>query len=153
MYEHVQRSPIHLLLYILTAFMFVFAWQIRSDVAPSIVVLIVALIMFVVTLSFQTLTVSDRDGEHLDVRYGPLNLFGTKLNYREITKVEQGQTSLIDGWGIHFIPFRGWTINLWGFECAKIWHSNRVIRIGTDDSENLIRFLRERMEAIETTEA
>ena len=151
MYEHVQRSPIHFLLYFLTAFMFVFAWQIRNDVAPSVVVLIVAVMMFILTLSFQTLTVSDQDGEYLDVRYGPLNLFGTRLDYRDITNVEQGKTSLIDGWGIHFVPFRGWTVNLWGFECVKIWRDKKVIRIGTDDSENLVKFLRERMEAIETT--
>jgi len=153
MYEHTQRSPLHFLLYILTAFMFVFAWQIRTDVAPSVVVLFVAVVMFVLTLSFQTLTISDHDGERLDIRYGPLNLFGTKIAYLDITNVEQGKTSLIDGWGIHFIPFRGWTINLWGFECAKIWRGKKVIRIGTDDSENLVRFLREQLEAQESTKA
>ena len=145
MYQHVQRSPMHLLLYLLTAFMFVFAWQIRDDVAPSIVVLIVAAVMTFLALSFQTLTVSDRDGQYLDIRYGPLNLFGTRIAYDEITAVDRGKTSLIDGWGIHFIPFRGWTINLWGFECAKIWRGKKVIRIGTDDSENLVSFLNEQI--------
>ena len=152
MYGHVQRSPLHFLLYLLTAYMFVFAWQIRADATPSIIVLVVAVVMFVLALSFQTLTVSD-DGERLDVRYGPLNLFGTKIDYDDITSVEQGKTSLIDGWGIHFIPFRGWTINLWGFECAKIWRGKKVIRIGTDDSENLVKFLRERLESTKTSGA
>ena len=147
MYRHVQQSPIHLLLYVLSAFMFVFAWQLRDDVAPSIVVVIVAVVLLVLTLSFQTLTVSDHEGDFLDVRYGPLNLFGTRIAYGEITAVEEGKTSLIDGWGIHFIPFRGWTINLWGFECAKISRGNKVIRIGTDDSKNLVQFLEERIES------
>lgn len=145
MYQHVQQSPFHFLLYLLTSFMFLFAWQIRDDVAPSIVVIVVAAVMLFLTLSFQTLTVSDGQGKYLDVRYGPLNLFGTRIAYDEITAVEQGKTSLVDGWGIHFIPFRGWTINLWGFECAKISRGDKVIRIGTDDSENLVKFLRDRM--------
>lgn len=146
MYKHVQQSPVHFLIYLVAAFMFVFAWQIRDDVAPSIVVLVVAGVMIFLALSFQTLTVSDHEGQYLDVRYGPLNLFGTRIDYREMTAVEQGHSSLLDGWGIHFIPFRGWTINLWGFECAKITRGKKVIRIGTDDSKNLVDFLQERIE-------
>ncbi len=146
MYTHVQRSPMNLLLYLLAAFMFAVAWLIRSDTAPSIAILAVALVMSILALSFQTLTVSD-GGDHLDIRYGPLNLFGTRIAYREITRVEPGQTALIDGWGIHFVPFRGWTLNLWGFECVKIWRGDKVIRIGTDDSEHLSRFLKTRLAA------
>ncbi len=145
-YEHVQRSPMSFLLYLLAAFMFVFAWQLRDDAAPGITVAIFGLVLFVLALSFQTLTVSDH-GESLDVRYGPLNLFGTRIAYREMTSVEPGTTSLVDGWGIHFIPFRGWTLNLWGFECVKISRGSQVIRVGTDDSENLVNFLRERIAA------
>lgn len=140
MYHHVQRSPINFTLYLLAAFMFVLAWQIRNDVAPSIAVGVVGIIMLVLALSFQTLTVSDL-GTSLQIKYGPLNLFGTTVDYAEISRVEPGKTSLIDGWGIHFVPFRGWTMNLWGFECVKIWRGDRVLRIGTDDSEGLTEFL------------
>ncbi len=146
MYRHVQNSPLHFLIYLLAAVMFLFAWQIRNDAAPSIAVGVVALLMFLLALSFQTLTVSD-DGAHLDIRYGPLNVFGTHIKYADIASAEPGTTSLIDGWGIHFIPFRGWTFNLWGFECAKITlKNNKVIRVGTDDSEHLVQFLRGRMQ-------
>lgn len=145
MYEHTQRSPLHLLLYLPTAYCFFIAWQIRNDTAPSIIVAIAAVLLLVLSLSFQTLTVSDH-GEYLDVRYGPLNLFGTRIAYRDITAVEPGRTSLIDGWGIHFVPFRGWTLNLWGFECAKITRHNKIIRIGTNDSENLVNLIREKMD-------
>lgn len=144
MYHHVQRSPINLFLYALAAFMFLLAWQIRNDTAPSIVVGIVGILMLILALSFQTLTVSD-GGSVLDVRYGPLNLFGTSLAYSDISRVEPGTTSIIDGWGIHFVPFRGWTLNLWGFECVKIWRGDSVIRIGTDDSKALVQFLRRRI--------
>ena len=150
MYEHVQRSPVHVLLYLLSAFTFVLAWQIRSDAAPGIAAVIVAIILFVLALSFQTLTVYDHEGEHLVIRYEPLNLFGTRILYREITAVEPGKTSLIDGWGIHFIPFRGWTWNLWGFECVKISRGNKVTRVGTDDSANLVEFLKGKLEKVST---
>ena len=144
MYEHVQRSPLHLLLYLPAAGAFVVAWQIRTDVAPSIIVGVVAILLVLFALSFQTLTVADRN-EHLAIRYGPLNLFGSRIAFRDITEVEQGKSSLIDGWGIHFIPFRGWTFNLWGFECVKVHVGKKVVRVGTNDSENLVTYLRERI--------
>jgi hypothetical protein len=40
---------------------------------------------------------------------------------------------------------------LWGFECAKIWLGKKVIRVGTNDSENLVAFLRERLSENPTT--
>jgi hypothetical protein len=144
MYQHTQRSPLHLLLYLPAGFSFFLAWQIRNDATPSIVVAILAVVLMVLAFSFQTLTVSDH-GEFLDVRYGPLNLFGTRIAYRDITAVEPGTTSLIDGWGIHFVPFRGWTLNLWGFECVKLTRNKTTIRIGTNDSENLIDLIREKI--------
>lgn len=111
----------------------------------GILLAFVAILLTVFALSFHTLTVS-AGGNHLDIRYGPLNLFGTTVPYDEITSVEPGETSLIDGWGINFIPLRGWTFNLWGFECVKVTLGDRVIRIGTDDSEELVRFLRQQID-------
>ncbi len=146
MYQHTQRSPLHLLLYVPAMMMFFVAWQIRNTAPPSIAMVIVGLLLFLLSLAFQTLTVTAKPDE-LDVRYGPLNLFGTRIAYRDIDHISVGKTSLIDGWGIHFIPFRGWTLNLWGFECAKIIRNGKTIRIGTDDAENLVRMVREKLEA------
>ena len=151
MYHHVQRSPMNVLLYLPALFAFVIAWQIRNDALPGIVVAVIGLILLLVAWSFQTLAVSE-DHEHLNIRYGPLNLFGTRIAFRDITAVEKGKTSVIDGWRIHFIPFRGWTFNLWGFECVKISLDKKVIRVGTNDSENLARCLRERIERDTVTE-
>ena len=146
MYEHVQKSPLHVLLYLPAAFSFVVAWQIRNDLAPSLIVLFVAFVLIVLALSFQKLKVSDEE-DYLRIQYGPLNLFGTRIFYDEITDVEPGKSSLIDGWGIHFIPFRGWTFNLWGFECVKIKKGKKTIRVGTDDSKNLAEFVNGRLQA------
>jgi hypothetical protein len=152
MYEHIQRSHMNVLLYVPAIVAFFVAWLVRENVAPNVAALALAVILLVLSLCLQTLRVSDR-GEYLDVRFGPLNLFGTKIAYRDMIKVEPGKTSWIDGWGIHFIPFRGWTLNVWGFRCVKIVRIKGTIRIGTDDSENLVRFLRARLEQISTMAA
>jgi hypothetical protein len=102
------------------------------------------LVLVVFAMSFHTMTVRD-EGDALLIRFGPLPLLGTRIRYAEITSVEPGQTSLIDGWGIHYIPCRGWTYNLWGFGCARLQLGNRVVRIGTDDVDNLVRFLRHKV--------
>ena len=143
MYHHTQQSPLHILLYAPAILLFFVAWQMRETTPPSAIALIVALVLIFFALSFQTLTVKC-DEENLDVRYGPINLFGTRIRLSDVTAVRPGQSSWIDGWGIHFIPFRGWTINLWGFECVEIQRGKKTIRIGTDDSEKLAKFLLEK---------
>jgi hypothetical protein len=47
----------------------------------------------------------------------------------------------MDGWGIHYVPFRGWTYNLWGFDCVVLQLGSKTVRIGTDDADNLLAFL------------
>ena len=58
--------------------------------------------------------------------------------------MEPGRIAIIDGWGIHYIPGRGWTYNLWGFGCVKLTVRGKVVRVGTNDVENLARFLGEK---------
>jgi hypothetical protein len=36
------------------------------------------------------------------------------------------------------------TYNLWGFDCVKLTLGQKIVRVGTDDAENLAKFLRER---------
>ena len=81
------------------------------------------------------------------MQYGPLPWFRKAVPYTEITAVERGRSTLVDGWGIHWVPFRGWTYNLWGFDCAVLRLGSRIVRIGTDDAENLVAFLQEKIAA------
>jgi hypothetical protein len=108
---------------------------------------IVAAVLALAGLMFGSLTVRG-DGEFLSLRYGPLPLFGKRIPYAEVTAVEPGRTALIDGWGIHCIPGRGWTYNLWGFGCVKLTLGKKVIRVGTDDPEGLAAFLRAKRAAL-----
>jgi hypothetical protein len=58
---------------------------------------------------------------------------------------EAGRSRLIDGWGIHWLPRRGWTYNLWGRGCVAIRTDRGPVRIGTDDPTGLERFLRAKL--------
>ena len=144
MYHHTQKSPLHWIMFLLPAMAFVLALVIRDEPEVNAILIVTGCLFVVIAFSFQNLTVAD-GGDHLAVNYGPVNLFGTRIDYRDITSVEKGKSALIDGWGIHFVPFRGWTMNLYGFECVRIERGGKVIRIGTDDSENLTEFLRQRI--------
>jgi len=104
---------------------------------------LVAFVLVVASLMFTTLTVRDA-GDHLDVRYGPLRLLGTKVAYAAVRSLRRARSKLIDGWGIHWIPGRGWTFNLWGRDCIEVETTGRLIRIGTDDPDGLAGFLASR---------
>ena len=40
------------------------------------------------------------------------------------------------------MPGKGVIFNLWGFDCAKISLGKKTIRVGTDDIDGLVSFLR-----------
>ena len=63
-------------------------------------------------LMFGSLTISD-EGDRLPLRLGPLPFVRTTIRYADITGVEIALTMIIDGWGIHYVPRRGWTYNVW----------------------------------------
>jgi hypothetical protein len=91
--------------------------------------------------TFSRLKVEDA-GDALALRYGPLPVFGTRIPYNSMRDVRAGRTALIDGLGIHWVPGRGWTYNLWGRSCVAIHTPGSTIRVGTDDASNLERFLK-----------
>ena len=95
------------------------AWLNRGQILVALIMLGVAALLLMLAFSFQRLTIRD-EGAWLAIRYGPLPIFRTRIAYADISSVEPGQTSWIDGWGIHWIPGRGCTYNLWGFSCAKL---------------------------------
>jgi hypothetical protein len=84
-------------------------------------------------------------GDALVLRYGPVPMLGKRVPYDRIAAVERDRTRFIDGWGVHWVPFRGWTYNLWGYDCVRLTLTRgRTLRIGTDDPEGLSQFLQEK---------
>ena len=139
-YEHDQRAPLHLLLHLIAAAMIVAAWSSMDQPWLAVLLASVGGLFSLLGLMFARLTVRDW-GDSLSIRYGPLPLFGTSVRYSDILSVRRSRSSLIDGWGIHWIPGRGWTFNLWGFDCVVLDINGRTLRIGTDDADELARFL------------
>jgi hypothetical protein len=140
-YEHVQRGWLRTIFWTVAAVMV--AGASFTDGVPMFegFVLAVAGVYVFCALTFGSLAVRD-EGDHLALRFGPVPVFGTLIRYADVTAVEPARTSIIDGWGIHYIPWRGWTYNLWGFGCVKLTLGKRVIRVGSDDVERLAEFLR-----------
>ncbi len=143
-YNHTQKAPLHLIFYPIVVALLVLAWVGRDQQPVVLTTLGVAATLVLVALMFKQLAVRD-EGEQLAIRYGPFPVFRKLIPYSSITSVEQGRSSILDGWGIHWIPGRGFTYNLWGFDCAILMVEGRIHRVGSDDAENLVAFLRERV--------
>ena len=145
MYEHTQKGAFHYILSVAATFILGMAWVTQEQAGPSLVLVAVGLVMAAFSLAFQTLTVRD-GGDALELTFGPLPLFRERIPYARITAVQADRSNLLDGWGIHWVPGRGWTYNIWGFGCVKITSGRRVIRVGSDDVDGLTRFLQGKLQ-------
>lgn len=145
-YEHTQKAHLHLILYATAVLMLVGGWLSHDDQPAMIILCIAACVIVLAGLCFKTLTVRD-EGQHLAVRFGPLAVFRTDIPYAEITAAEPARSSVIDGWGVHWMPGKGWIYNLWGFDCVRITLGRKTVRIGTDDPQGLAEFLKTKIAA------
>jgi hypothetical protein len=143
-YNHTQYGRWHYLFHAYTLAALAGTFLVHS-VPPVVILLLVTAVIFALCgLMFGSLTIRD-EGEWLSHQFGPLPVFRKKIRYADITSVEAGRTRIIDGWGSHYIPGRGWTYNLWGCGCVKLSLGRKVVRVGSDDEDNLVRFLRNRL--------
>lgn len=143
-YSHTQKAPLHLLLHGMGFALFVWAWRSKAELPAAVILGFIGLLLIFTALMFTNMTVRD-DGDFLAIRYGLLPVFRHRIRYADITSVESGRTSIIDGWGIHWTPGRGWTYNLWGFQCAKLTVVGKIVRIGSDDVDGLVEFLSDKV--------
>lgn len=100
--------------------------------------------MLILAGSFHYLSVEDA-GDSLRIRFGPIPLFRRTVRYADMSHVEVSRTTFLDGWGIHLSLSGGWVWNLWGRDCVVIRTRNGTLRLGSDDSEQLALFLKERL--------
>jgi hypothetical protein len=139
-YSHTQKAPLCLILYGSALLCVILGWVV-GDTPGMYIAFVVGLVIALVAPAFHYLTVADQ-GDRLAIRFGPVPLFGRTVEYTNIEKVEVGRTLVLDGWGIHYSIRGGWVWNLWGRDCVVVHLRNGgVLRIGTDDAQNLARFL------------
>lgn len=146
-YTHTQRGGLHWVLWLTAAACLVGAWSAHGDGEAYAVgiLLSVAALVGALALCFYSLTVRD-DGDALLVRFGPLPLFQRRVLYALIESVALGRSKFIDGFGVHWVPGRGWTWNLWGFDCVELVLDGKRLRIGTDDRSGLMAHLQARLQ-------
>lgn len=150
-YQHTQHAPLGRILVGAGLVALVGAVMTAGEPAAFWPLAIVFVLFTLLGSMFDRLTVSD-EGSSLAVRFGPLPLFQTRIEYQDIESVELDRTAIIDGWGIHYIPWRGTTWNLWGFDCVKLRVANKTLRLGTDDAVHLAEFLVSRLRTDRETE-
>lgn len=145
-YHHVQRGLFHLVFYGLGIAMVVLAIVYRDEVAAHLWIAILPVGMLCRAAAFHYLDVSDA-GTHLALRYGPMPVpwFRKKIAYAAISSVEPSVASVFAGFGVHWLPVSGWMYNIWGFQCVRMIVNGKPVRVGTDDVEGLVAFLRARL--------
>lgn len=143
-YSHTQKAPLCLILYGSALACVALIFMIGET--PGIYIgggvgLLVALL----APCFHYLAVEDQ-GDVLAVRFGPVPLFRRTVRYADIGSVEVGRTLLLDGWGIHLSVRGGWVWNLWGKTCVVVhFEDGGTLRVGTDDADHLVEFLRSKI--------
>ena len=143
-YDHRQIGKLHQIFLVPVLFFLFPAWQFRVTPVALIVWAAIVFVLAFTALCFEYLLVSD-EGDHLALRYGPLPIFHKRFLYSQMTGAEPSRSNILDGWGIHYMPGRGWIYNLWGCDCVKVQMGKKTVRIGTDDVAGLVRFLRVRI--------
>ena len=144
-YSHTQKSPLCLLVYGTAIALFVGAWSARDEYPIALILGGSGILTLILATAFHHLTVEDQ-GDRLAIRFGPLPLFRRTVRYADIEKVEVGRTLILDGWGIHLSVRGGWVWNVWGRDCVVFrFKKSGTLRAGTDDAENLARFLEGRL--------
>jgi hypothetical protein len=140
-YHHTQRAPLCLLVYLLALTLLVLGWVLQDEPPIRWLFPSIGLLLIVIAASFHHLTVTG-DDDRLSINFGPIPLFRRSVRYADITNIETGRTTILDGWGIHMSLRGGWVWNLWGRDCVVVRFLNSgVLWIGTDDAEKLAGFL------------
>jgi hypothetical protein len=142
-YCHTQSAPWFLLLYGLAVVILVAAPKAHPEFLHAVFVA-TGLFMFLLGASLQRLSVED-EGNQLAVRFGPLPLFRRRIWYDDIREVSKGKVGFHDCWGVHWSPWSGWIFSIRGRDCVVVRLRRGTVRIGTDDADGLLRFLKSRM--------
>ena len=143
-YKHTQRGSLHwLLLLLATGFFALGIWAPMDDADRILARTFLwgaASLMLLFAFTVVTLTVSS-DGHRLRLRYGPVPLLRKTIYIAEIENARAARSRWIDGFGIHYVPLRGWTYNLWGRDCVELTVGLQTIRVGSDEPQQLAAHL------------
>lgn len=144
-YRNTQRAPLCVMLYVMAVGFFAIGVAVWNETPLRWLFPVMGGMMLVLASSFHHLTVEDQ-GDRLSIHFGPLRVFRRSVRYEEIDQVEAGRTTVLEGWGIHLSHRGGWVWNLWGRDCVVLRLRRGILRVGTDDPDGLLAFLRQRLQ-------
>jgi hypothetical protein len=136
-YEHTQRGTV-LLVTFLVSVLFLLAFDRLVPAAPGgLLIGILAMCGFL--FSSLTIRVTDRA---LRWHFGP-GLIHKEVPLVEIERVEVTETTLLQGWGVHYMS-RRWVYNVSGFRAVAVRLKNgKEFLLGTDEPEKLQAAIRQ----------
>ena len=139
MYKHTQigwLSLISLGIGILLTGYFGFLYS--NWIALSVLgVLVICIILF----ASLDIIVNDKS---VEIRFG-VGLIRKKFSLEEIESCAVVRNRWWDGWGIRKIP-KGWLFNVSGLDAVElVMRNGKVYRIGTDESQNLGKFIQRKL--------
>ncbi len=143
-YRHTQKTLWYLLLYALAVVFAIVGWSVRTELPLEAILFATGFLMILLGTSLQHLTVED-EGHQLAIRFGPFPLFRKRIWYDDIVEVDEARLRFDEGWGIHWSPWGGWVWAIRGHDAVRIRMKRSSIRVGTDDPDGLIAFLRSRI--------
>ena len=104
------------------------------------------LVCLLLGLCIRSLTVTDC-GDQLQIAFGPLPFIRRTISYADIADAVVTKTTLLDGFGANYMPGRGWTYNIHGWDCVELRLTNgKSVRVGSDDSDALAEVVKDRIQ-------
>ena len=143
-YSHTQRGWIQWIVAPIGLLQVALGLAVTEPRPVGWLVMAVGASLIFLALCFSRLSIRERS-DRLELVYGPIPLFRRSIPYGQIRSFERARSRLVDGWGIHWVPLRGWTWNLWGRDCVELEMTDGRLRVGTDDPEGLTAHLAARV--------
>jgi uncharacterized membrane protein YccF (DUF307 family) len=132
-YEHTQRGTVLLLTFLLVAILLLTVGRLAQGMREVLFTLIGILGICGFLFSSLTIQITDRA---LRWQFGP-GLIRKEVSLREIERAEVTETTLLQGWGIHY-TYRGWLYNVSGFQAVAVrLKSGKQFLLGTDEPKRL----------------
>lgn len=140
MYQHTQIGWI-IFGFTVPAVIFLAIWSLA--VQPIFVMIFTAAALALMLVLFGSLTVK-ADGEGIGFHFGP-GILKRRFPYKDIASVKKVRNRWYFGWGVRWFG-RGWLYNVSGLDAIEVALQNgKCIRIGTDQPDELLRFVSPRL--------
>jgi hypothetical protein len=142
LYEHTQVGFVTIIA-VSTATVVFLAFLAAGRIAVPLAAIAGACVIAPISLAlFGTLTVSV-DEKRIQLRFG-VGLIRKSIPISRIASFTPIHLRWVHGYGIHWLPFRGWLYNVSGFKAVEIVTSNgKHTLIGTDEPDALCRALQQ----------